>query len=223
MVRKGYRSRRGPSGPSGPYAPFGRHERNRDVSARRSGARDQPDRELDVHRSAIDSQLRTTAQLPDFGTSLPASRSCRVRTATRLINGQKGINNNVSTTEPTQHPFFGEQRGGQRPPFTVNLGRREGSPVVSMERLRNSAAAPALHQRRDQVGPNETHGTAHMFQNGPADARQSDAGASAVFAGAVGGRSRTHQEDKLFYFVAYDSRFSGRRSRAIRGGSIRCW
>src|SRR5262249_54838268 len=37
------------------------------------------------------------------------------------VNGQKGINNNVAIDgADNNNPFFGEQRGGQRPPFTVN-------------------------------------------------------------------------------------------------------
>ena len=38
------------------------------------------------------------------------------------INGQKGINNNVSIDgADNNNPFFGEQRGGQRPAFTISL------------------------------------------------------------------------------------------------------
>src|ERR1700719_1342883 len=38
------------------------------------------------------------------------------------INGQNGIENNVSVDGADfNNPFFGEQRGGQRPPFTFNL------------------------------------------------------------------------------------------------------
>ena len=38
------------------------------------------------------------------------------------INGQKGIANNISVDGADfNNPFFGEQRGGQRPPFTFNL------------------------------------------------------------------------------------------------------
>src|SRR5712691_2424117 len=38
------------------------------------------------------------------------------------INGQKGIHNNISVDGADfNNPFFGEQRGGQRPPFTFNL------------------------------------------------------------------------------------------------------
>ena len=37
------------------------------------------------------------------------------------VNGQKGINNNVSVDGADfNNPFFGEQRGGQRPAFTFN-------------------------------------------------------------------------------------------------------
>src|SRR6266550_1291643 len=38
------------------------------------------------------------------------------------INGQKGIENNISVDGADfNNPFFGEQRGGQRPAFTFNL------------------------------------------------------------------------------------------------------
>ena len=38
------------------------------------------------------------------------------------INGQKGIHNNISVDGADfNNPFFGEQRGGQRPAFTFNL------------------------------------------------------------------------------------------------------
>lgn len=48
------------------------------------------------------------------------------------INGQKGINNNVSIDgADNNNPFFGEQRGGQRPPFTVNLDAVKQFQVVS--------------------------------------------------------------------------------------------
>ena len=48
------------------------------------------------------------------------------------INGQKGINNNVSIDgADNNNPFFGEQRGGQRPPFTVNLDAVQEFQVVA--------------------------------------------------------------------------------------------
>lgn len=48
------------------------------------------------------------------------------------INGQKGINNNISIDgADNNNPFFGEQRGGQRPAFTVSLDAIKEFQVVS--------------------------------------------------------------------------------------------
>ena len=48
------------------------------------------------------------------------------------INGQKGIQNNVSIDgADANNPFFGEQRGGQRPAFTFNLDAVQDFVVVS--------------------------------------------------------------------------------------------
>jgi hypothetical protein len=48
------------------------------------------------------------------------------------INGQKGIQNNVSVDGADfNNPFFGEQRGGQRPAFTVSLDAIKEFQVVS--------------------------------------------------------------------------------------------
>jgi hypothetical protein len=48
------------------------------------------------------------------------------------INGQKGISNNVSVDGADfNNPFFGEQRGGQRPPFTFNLDAVKEMVVVA--------------------------------------------------------------------------------------------
>jgi len=48
------------------------------------------------------------------------------------INGQKGISNNVSVDGADfNNPFFGEQRGGQRPAFTFNLDAVKEMVVVA--------------------------------------------------------------------------------------------
>src|SRR6185312_15698861 len=48
------------------------------------------------------------------------------------INGQKGIHNNVMVDGADfNNPFFGEQRGGQRPPFTFNLDAVQDFVVVA--------------------------------------------------------------------------------------------
>jgi len=82
------------------------------------------------------------------------------------INGQKGINNNVSIDgADNNNPFFGEQRGGQRPPFTVNLDAVKEFQVVA-------DGAPAEFGRSSsgfinvvtKSGTNEIHGTAREFQ-----------------------------------------------------------
>ena len=70
------------------------------------------------------------------------------------INGQKGIQNNISVDgADANNPFFGEQRGGQRPQFTISLEAVKEFQVVadggSAEFGRSSGR---LHQRRHQVG-----------------------------------------------------------------------
>src|SRR4029077_11481564 len=93
------------------------------------------------------------------------------------INGQKGINNNVSIDgADNNNPFFGEQRGGQRPPFTVNLDAVQEFQVVA-------DGAPAEFGRSSsgfinvvtKSGTNQVHGTAHEYQKWTGlTARQSD-------------------------------------------------
>lgn len=125
------------------------------------------------------------------------------------INGQKGINNNVSIDgADNNNPFFGEQRGGQRPPFTVNLDAVKEVQVVA-------DGAPAEFGRSSsgfinvvtKSGTNEIHGTAHMFQKFTGlTSRQSDGTrlggfSQEQFGGTIGGPIK---KDKLFYFIAYD-------------------
>ena len=125
------------------------------------------------------------------------------------INGQKGINNNVSIDgADNNNPFFGEQRGGQRPPFTVNLDAVKEFQVVS-------DGAPAEFGRSSsgfinvvtKSGTNEIHGTAHYFQKWTGlTSRQSDGTrlsgfSQEQFGGTVGGPIK---KDRLFYFGAYD-------------------
>src|SRR5213079_3298053 len=82
------------------------------------------------------------------------------------INGQKGINNNVSIDgADANNPFFGEHRGGQRPPFTVSLDAIKEFQVVA-------DSAPAEFGRSSggfinvvtKSGTNEVHGTLHEYQ-----------------------------------------------------------
>ncbi len=130
------------------------------------------------------------------------------------INGQKGINNNVSIDgADDNNPFFGEQRGGQRPPFTVNLDAVQEFQVVS-------DGAPAEFGRSSsgfvnvvtKSGTNQIHGTAHEYQKFTGLTAKLSDGTSIgdfsqeQFGGTLGGPVK---KDKLFYFGAYDQQIFG--------------
>jgi outer membrane receptor for ferrienterochelin and colicin len=129
------------------------------------------------------------------------------------INGQKGIHNNISVDGADfNNPFFGEQRGGQRPAFTFNLDAVKEVVVVA-------DGAPAEFGRSSggfvnvvtKSGTNEVRGSAHtFFKNDSLSSRaQNPDGSEAdkfdqkqLQAGfTVGGPL---QADKLFYFIAAD-------------------
>src|ERR1700674_3586335 len=128
------------------------------------------------------------------------------------INGQKGINNNVSIDgADNNNPFFGEQRGGQRPAFTVSLDAIKEFQVVG-------DSAPAEFGRSSggvinvvtKSGTNELHGSAHEYQKWTgltsrlSDGTRLSGFAQEQFGGPLGGAIR---KDKLFYFGAYDQQF----------------
>jgi hypothetical protein len=128
------------------------------------------------------------------------------------INGQKGINNNVSIDgADDNNPFFGEQRGGQRPAFTVSLDAIKEVQVVA-------DSAPAEFGRSSggfvnvvtKSGTNDFHGTAHEYQKWTgltsklSDGTRLSAFSQEQFGGTAGGAIK---KDKLFYFVAYDQQF----------------
>ena len=128
------------------------------------------------------------------------------------INGQKGINNNVSIDgADNNNPFFGEQRGGQRPAFTVSLDAIKEFQVVS-------DSAPAEFGRSSggfinvvtKSGTNDLHGTLHEYQKWTgltsrlSDGTRLSGFAQEQFGGTLGGALK---KDKLFYFVAYDQQF----------------
>ncbi len=125
------------------------------------------------------------------------------------INGNKGINNNVSIDgADDNNPFFGEQRGGQRPAFTVSLDAIKEFQVVS-------ADAPAEFGRSSggfinvvtRSGANDIHGTAHEFQKWTgrtsrlSDGTRLSGFSQEQFGGTLGG---AFIKNKLFYFAAYD-------------------
>jgi hypothetical protein len=129
------------------------------------------------------------------------------------INGQKGISNNISVDGADfNNPFFGEQRGGQRPPFTFNLDAVKEVVVVA-------DGAPAEFGRSaggfvnvvTKSGTNEISGTAHGFYKN--DSLSSDPQLRGGGTAPKGDSSQTQfgftlggplQQDKLFYFLAAD-------------------
>lgn len=129
------------------------------------------------------------------------------------INGQKGIQNNVSIDgADANNPFFGEQRGGQRPAFTISLESVKEFQVVpvgaSAEFGRSSGG---FINAVTKSGTNRYSGSAFLFFRNEALASQNpdavDAGLPTEdfrnyqFGGNVGGPIK---RDKAFFFVAYE-------------------
>src|SRR5216117_2945754 len=127
------------------------------------------------------------------------------------IGGQKGIHNNVSVDGADfNNPFFGEQRGGQRPPFTFNLDAvqevvvtaggasaefgRSGSGFVNViTKSGTNEVKGSLHYfgKYDWLSADLAHGTQTLTP----DFRQHQ------FGFTLGGPLK---RDKAFFFIAYD-------------------
>lgn len=129
------------------------------------------------------------------------------------VNGQKGIQNNISVDGADfNNPFFGEQRGGQRPAFTFNLDAVQEVVVVA-------EGANAEFGRSNggfinvvtKSGTNAGHGTLHTYfkddalSSAPQNADGSEADkfgfSQQQFGFTLGGPI---VKDKAFYFVALD-------------------
>ncbi len=129
------------------------------------------------------------------------------------INGQKGIQNNVSIDgSDANNPFFGEQRGGQRPAFTISLESVKEFQVVpvgaSAEFGRSSGGFINVVTKS---GTNKFTGAAFLFFRNQGLSGQNpdavDAGlpiedfTNYQFGGNVGGPIA---KDRAFFFVAYE-------------------
>ncbi len=129
------------------------------------------------------------------------------------INGQKGISNNVSVDGADfNNPFFGEQRGGQRPAFTFNLDAVKEMVVVGDgANAEFGRSMSGFVNVITKSGTNDNNGTAHLtFKNDSlsSNAKNPDGSEAPKFpskqtqAGfTVGGPL---QKDTLFYFGALD-------------------
>jgi hypothetical protein len=129
------------------------------------------------------------------------------------INGQKGIQNNISVDgADANNPFFGEQRGGQRPQFTISLEAVKEFQVVgdggSAEFGRSSGGFINVVTKS---GTNEVHGSAFaFFRDQSLTSENPDAVAAKLptddfrqwqFGGSLGGPIK---RDKAFFFFAFD-------------------
>jgi len=84
------------------------------------------------------------------------------------INGQKGIANNISVDGADfNNPFFGEQRGGQRPAFTFNLDAvKELVVVADGANAEFGRSQSGFVNVITKSGTNDMQGTAHfVFKN----------------------------------------------------------
>jgi hypothetical protein len=128
------------------------------------------------------------------------------------INGQKGIANNISVDGADfNNPFFGEQRGGQRPAFTFNLDAvKEMVVVADGANAEFGRSQSGFVNVITKSGTNDVTGTAHAVfkQDALSEDPQTPDGGTApyefdqtqfgfTFGGPV-------IRDRLFYFTAFD-------------------
>ncbi len=129
------------------------------------------------------------------------------------INGQKGIANNISVDGADfNNPFFGEQRGGQRPPFTFNLDAvKEVVVVAEGANAEFGRSNGGFVNVVTKSGTNDLHGTLHAYfkddslGSAPkkADGTQADKFdfKQQQLGFTLGGPLK---KDKAFYFLALD-------------------
>src|SRR3954468_15972435 len=81
------------------------------------------------------------------------------------INGQKGIQNNISVDGADfNNPFFGEQRGGQRPAFTFNLDAvKEVVVVAEGANAEFGRSSSGFVNVVTKSGTNDLHATGHFY------------------------------------------------------------
>ena len=129
------------------------------------------------------------------------------------VNGQKGIYNNVSVDGADfNNPFFGEQRGGQRPAFTFNLDAvQEVVVVASGANAEFGRSNGGFVNVVTKSGTNQVHGTLHAYfkddslSSPPKNKDGSEADkfpfSQQQYGFTLGGPI---VKDKAFYFVALD-------------------
>ena len=128
------------------------------------------------------------------------------------INGQKGISNNISVDGADfNNPFFGEQRGGQRPAFTFNLDAIQEMVVVADgANAEFGRSMSGFVNVITKSGTNDMKGSAHAVYKHDSlsdDPKTPDGGTAPYefdqtqLGFTLGGPLI---KDKLFYFTAFD-------------------
>lgn len=129
------------------------------------------------------------------------------------VSGQRGIHNNLSIDgSDANNPFFGEQRGGQRPKFTISLESVKEFQVVTFGASPEfGRSAGAFINVVTKSGTNEFKGSAFFFFRDQKLTSQNEDAVKAglpqddfsnyQFGGNIGGPIK---KNKAFFFVAYD-------------------
>jgi hypothetical protein len=148
------------------------------------------------------------------------------------IGGQRGIHNNVSVDGADfNNPFFGEQRGGQRPAFTFNLDAVQDFVVVSDgANAEFGRSGGGFVNIITKSGTNQFHGSAHYF--GKYDALSGDYTHTFPGGGSTGFTPdfAQHQfgatlggpiiRDRAFFFLAYDQQEYNETKQTTRLAAI---
>jgi hypothetical protein len=125
------------------------------------------------------------------------------------VSGQRGIYNNISVDGADfNNPFFGEQRGGQRPAFTFNLDAVQEMVVThDGANAEFGRSASGFVTVLTKSGTNQLGGSLHYFG-------QADALSASQFRNQGNPNFAQHQfgltlggpivRDKAFFFIAYD-------------------
>src|SRR3954463_10313224 len=201
-----------------------------------------PEPEVDVTKSESATHLGVEAVqgLPNNGRNIFNYTTLTPNVATvqgpdgdeLSIGGQRGIHNNVSVDGADfNNPFFGEQRGGQRPAFTFNLDAVQDFVVISDgANAEFGRSGGGFVNIITKSGTNDFHGSAHYF--GKYDALSADF--SHTFpAGGITGFTPDFQQhqfgatlggpiarDKVFFFLAYDQQEYNETKQTDRLGAI---
>ena len=137
------------------------------------------------------------------------------------INGQKGIENNISVDGADfNNPFFGEQRGGQRPAFTFNLDAvQEVVVVADGANAEFGRSTSGFVNVVTKSGTNLFQGSTHLYyrnQSFAARPQKADGSRDPEFDFNQGQLGATLggpiQKDSLFFFLAFD----GQRARSTK-------